>query len=173
MVQKSDFTRNTKGHAVAIERLTVEDGDLIKAVLEAVEDGGVAGVIVNTVKRVQMLASQIPEDIPKLILHSAFLAPDRAKIETKLQGLIGKHGKRPKKMIIIGTQVLEQSLDIDFDIMFTDIAPMDLLIQRIGRLHRHDIQRPSKLVTPQVRLWGSMTMVTMGVPTRQFILSIF
>ncbi|APU46539.1 CRISPR-associated helicase/endonuclease Cas3 [Limosilactobacillus fermentum] len=154
LVQKSDFTRNTKGHAVAIERLTVEDGDLIKAVLEAVEDGGVAGVIVNTVKRVQMLASQIPEDIPKLILHSAFLAPDRAKIETKLQGLIGKHGKRPKKMIIIGTQVLEQSLDIDFDIMFTDIAPMDLLIQRIGRLHRHDIQRPSKLVTPQVKIMG-------------------
>ncbi|MGJ3775134.1 CRISPR-associated helicase Cas3' [Limosilactobacillus fermentum] len=154
LVQKSDFMRNTEKRVVEVERLSVEEEGLIKAVLEAVEDGGVAGVIVNTVKRAQMIASQIPKGIPKLILHSAFLAPDRAEIETKLQGLIGKYGKRPKKMIIIGTQVLEQSLDIDFDIMFTDIAPMDLLIQRIGRLHRHDIQRPSKLVTPQVKIMG-------------------
>jgi CRISPR-associated endonuclease/helicase Cas3 len=82
------------------------------------------------------------------------LATDRAAQENALQKAIGKSGDRPAKMIVIGTQVLEQSLDIDFDVLYTDIAPMDLILQRAGRLHRHHIKRPQALQTPQVFIMG-------------------
>lgn len=85
------------------------------------------------------------------LLHSAFIATDRYKKERQLIDSIGKGGKRPQFKIIIGTQVIEQSLDIDFDVLITDLAPMDLLLQRMGRLHRHsDTKRPENLRKSQV-----------------------
>src|SRR5699024_1553656 len=130
-----------------------EEEIINKAVAE-IEDGGIAGIVVNTVKRAQDLARLVPENIEVLLLHSAYLAPEREKIEERLQAKIGKGGMRPQKMIVIGTQVLEQSLDIDFDVLFTDIAPVDLIIQRIGRLHRHKISRPITLAKPTVYITG-------------------
>lgn len=137
-----------------IQRLSVSDEDLISTILKKINNGGIAGVVVNTVKRAQALAELVPENIKLMILHSSFLATDRAAQEEALQKAIGKSGKRPLKMIVIGTQVLEQSLDIDFDVLYTDIAPMDLILQRAGRLHRHQIDRPRALQTPQVFIMG-------------------
>lgn len=156
--QVSDFSDELKNTSIEITRLNIEDSELIKTINQKISDGGVAGVIVNTVRRAQELArlaeSKMPSDVNILVLHSAFLATDRRKLENKLQDAIGKNKKRPYKMIVIGTQVLEQSLDIDFDVMYTDIAPMDLILQRIGRLHRHQIQRPKKLEKPQLYIMG-------------------
>lgn len=137
-----------------VTRLDVSDDDLIAKVVQQISNGGVAGIIVNTVKRAQKLAQLVPHDIKLMVLHSAFLATDRIAQETELQETIGKHKKRPDKMIVIGTQVLEQSLDIDFDVLYTDIAPMDLILQRAGRLHRHKIERPTALQQPQVFIMG-------------------
>ena len=112
--------------------------------------GGCAGVIVNTVKRAQGIARFLRErfgnDIVRL-LHSRFIAPDRAKLERQVLSELGsgQGSLRPHKRILVGTQVLEQSLDIDFDVLITDLCPMDLLLQRIGRLHRHTRLRPDKL----------------------------
>lgn len=137
-----------------VQRLNVSDEDLVTHVIDQISGGGVAGIIVNTVKRAQDLAKMIPANIKLMVLHSAFLATDRIAQEDKLQAAIGKHGERPDKMIVIGTQVLEQSLDIDFDVMYTDIAPMDLILQRAGRLHRHQIDRPQSLRVPQLYVMG-------------------
>ncbi|WP_338208595.1 CRISPR-associated helicase Cas3' [Lactiplantibacillus paraxiangfangensis] len=139
---------------VKVTRLDVSDDDLIAKVVQQISEGGVAGIIVNTVKRAQKLAQLVPQDIKLMVLHSAFLATDRTAQETELQKAIGKNQKRPDKMIVIGTQVLEQSLDIDFDVLYTDIAPMDLILQRAGRLHRHNIERPKALQQPQVFVMG-------------------
>lgn len=88
------------------------------------------------------------------VLHSAFIATDRVKKENNLLKMIGKEAVRPNRKIIIGTQVIEQSLDIDFDVLITEIAPMDLLIQRIGRLWRHDIKRPRYFSEPVCYVTG-------------------
>lgn len=115
---------------------------------ELLINGGCVGIIVNTVARAQevytKLAAHFGNDIVKL-LHSRFMPFDRAKKEDELRQLLGPNNERPHKLIVVGTQVIEQSLDIDFDVLFSDICPMDLLIQRIGRLHRHNRTRPAGL----------------------------
>lgn len=115
------------------------------------EDGNI-GIIVNTVKMGQDLAMVLKEKYGAgqvFLLHSNFIATDRAEKEKDLLDLVGKKAKRPRKKIIIGTQVIEQSLDIDFDVMVSQLAPMDLLIQRMGRLHRHEIKRPEAFKKPK------------------------
>lgn len=128
----------------------IRDEEIIENITEALTDGGCMGVIVNTVKRAQQLAVNIEaaiSDARVLLFHSQFIAPDRAEREKDLLQRIGKNStpEQRDRLIIIGTQVLEQSLDIDFDYLVTDLCPIDLLLQRIGRLHRHDRSRPAKL----------------------------
>lgn len=154
--QAKDFTCQ----ANKVFRVTyLSDEDLITKVADLLEDGGVLGLIVNTVKRAQAMADLFMEiygsDTVEL-LHSQYIATDRIEKEKKLLNMIGKNKMRPKKKIIIGTQVIEQSLDIDFDVLVSDLAPMDLLLQRMGRLHRHtDVQRPEKMRCPQVFVLGT------------------
>lgn len=132
-------------------------GEIGNKLEELLVNGGCAGIIVNTVTRAQdlylELATRFGGEMVRL-LHSRFIPSDRADKEAELRRLLGPNdndkdnddsNKRPAKLIVVGTQVMEQSLDIDFDVLFTDICPMDLLIQRIGRLHRHNRERPARL----------------------------
>ena len=73
--------------------------------------------------------------------HSRFSRQDRRLLDAEVQVQLGKHRAAIHGRIIVGTQTLEQSLDIDADLLITDLCPMDVLLQRLGRLHRH--QRPS------------------------------
>lgn len=122
---------------------------------DVLKDGGAAGIIVNTVRRAQQIyetLSSTLDDKKFLLVHAQMLMPDRIEKERILTACTGKKsGKSDRSIIVIGTQVLEQSLDIDFDILYTDLCPMDLLLQRIGRLFRHTVHdpvRPARLKTP-------------------------
>ncbi|MDR0424715.1 MAG: CRISPR-associated helicase Cas3', partial [Clostridiales Family XIII bacterium] len=117
--------------------------------------GGCAGIICNTVDRAQQTVQILKDHFAGTgtdieLIHARFVGADRMQKEKKLRGRLGpqsrtEDGSRPQRFIVVGTQVLEQSLDIDFDLLVSDIAPMDLLLQRVGRLHRHDRTRPEKL----------------------------
>lgn len=126
------------------------DDGIAAEVSSKLENGGCAAVIVNTVVRAQNIARvlrKVLTDYTVICFHSRFIASDRAKIENEVLKRAGKHSDKSTrdKLIIVGTQVIEQSLDLDFDYMITDLCPMDLLLQRLGRLHRHNRPRPKGL----------------------------
>jgi len=128
---------------IRIDTLTFAETDILaKAgwLLGSVKDGGCACWITNTVQRAQALYQAVRQAAPELdviLIHSRFSVHDRQRIEQELIQKYGPDGLRPERGIVIGTQVLEQSLDLDFDGMVTDLAPVDLLLQRAGRLQRH------------------------------------
>lgn len=74
------------------------------------------------------------------LFHARFALADRLAVEQRVVRLFGKHSETPERrgQVLIGTQVVEQSLDLDFDVLITDLAPIDLVIQRAGRLWRHE-----------------------------------
>lgn len=124
---------------------------VVQLVKNVTENGGCVGVIVNTVRRAQMFAELLQDNAKVLLYHAQFVLPDRAKKEKQLVDLVGKNSTPGSRsgLVVVGTQVLEQSLDIDFDMLITDMCPMDLLLQRMGRLHRHERGvRPDTAQTP-------------------------
>ncbi len=75
---------------------------------------------------------------PLLLFHARFAMADRLEIEAEVLRRFGrKSAGEARRCVLVATQVVEQSLDIDFDLLCTDLAPADLLIQRAGRLWRH------------------------------------
>jgi len=109
---------------------------------QQVQHGGCACWITNTVDRAiniyRQLQRTVPSDVDLTLIHGRLPQEHRQHVEDLIKGKYGKEGTRPVKGIVVGTQVLEQSLDLDFDVMATDLAPIDLLLQRGGRLFRHE-----------------------------------
>jgi CRISPR-associated endonuclease/helicase Cas3 len=97
------------------------------------------------------------------LLHARFPAEERALREAVVLILFGKEGLRPSRAVLVATQVAEQSLDLDFDLLYSDLAPIDLLFQRAGRLHRHDRERPPLHETPRLLL-GLPEALAFGSP---------
>lgn len=121
----------------------LNDNDKIaRYAVDAVKDGGCECVIMNTVADTICVYDKIKKnkknDCKIILYHSRMTINARDKTSRKILAMCGKdRTKRPERVIIVGTQVLEQSLDIDVDYMITAICPIDLLFQRIGRYHRH------------------------------------
>lgn len=126
--------------------------------LRMLAHGGCGAIIVNSVGRAQQLfefIAALPE-CPKdrILLHARMPADERALREEQVLKWFGAQGERPRKALLVGTQVVEQSLDLDFDFMLSDLAPIDLLLQRAGRLHRHNRERPSAHRSAVLRVAG-------------------
>ena len=121
----------------------LNDNDKIaRYAVDAVKDGGCECVIMNTVADAICVYDKIKknkkDDCKIILYHSRMTINARDEKSREILEMCGKdRTKRPECVIIVGTQVLEQSLDIDVDYMITAICPIDLLFQRIGRYHRH------------------------------------
>lgn len=104
---------------------------------QCVLDGGCALMIRSTVSSaIETYRELVAAGIPALLHHSRFADVDRRVLDARLVGILGKGGSR-MRMAIIATQTAEQSLDIDADLLISDPAPADVLLQRRGRLGRH------------------------------------
>lgn len=136
-------TRADVEKAVKIAMIDDMD-DAVNVIKEAVLKEQCICWVRNTVRDARtafrLLADQEWLDKNKLMLfHSRFAMIDRQRIETDALDLFNKSSNAEKRSgrVLIATQVVEQSLDLDFDVMISDLAPIDLLVQRAGRLQRH------------------------------------
>ncbi len=108
----------------------MEKGNCIAWIRNSVDDA------IRIYRQLQLSKVVATENL--LLFHSRFAFHDRQRIESQTLNLFGKQsGAQRAGKVIIATQVIEQSLDIDCDEMISDLAPVDLLIQRAGRLQRH------------------------------------
>lgn len=147
VMQKAVDNDITEKHISVTE---INESGLVDVLSEKLSDGGCAAVIVNTVGFAQKLSKTISDELSEfevICFHSRFTAADRAVIEKRLLAAVGKKSSENdrNRLIVVGTQVIEQSLDVDLDFMVTELCPMDLLLQRSGRLHRHERTRPDRL----------------------------
>ena len=120
--------------------------------------GGAAVLIVcNTVARAQSRFRELANNgVSVRLFHARYPFSERARRETDVIGSFGPTSQGPTRVgIVVATQVVEQSLDLDFDVLITDLAPADLLLQRIGRLHRHpERHRPEVAKIPTAYVVG-------------------
>jgi CRISPR-associated endonuclease/helicase Cas3 len=143
--------------------------EVARLAIEAARQGARVLIVRNTVpsaiatqKKLEALIDKTGErawlfDVDGVVTlhHSRFSKQDRPRLDARVQERFGKERERLHACIVVGTQTLEQSLDLDADLLITDICPMDVLLQRLGRLHRHDrplIQRPEAYRLPHAHV---------------------
>lgn len=156
-----------------------DDAALARRLQAVLADGGCAGIVCNTVVRAQDLYRALRPFFPDRaddgdaeldLLHARYLFEDREARERRTLRRFGKAEamvdgapvRRPRRAVLVATQIIEQSLDLDFDLLVTDPAPADLVLQRIGRLHRHPGRDRHGLGEPEV--WIRQPLTEAGVP---------
>ncbi len=122
--------------------IVVDESEVVRQIVEAANKGWCVCWIRNTVHDALNGYTQLKAILSKdrlMLFHARFAMGDRLDIERSVTSAYGRKSTAQERSgkVLIATQVVEQSLDLDFDLLVTDLAPMDLLIQRAGRLHRH------------------------------------
>ncbi|TDQ53218.1 CRISPR-associated helicase Cas3' [Actinorugispora endophytica] len=167
---------------VRVERLDDDVEILADRLADDLSEGGCALVVRNTVARVHETAACLRErfgDDRVTVAHARFLDLDRVENDAGLLAAFGSPekvaaagGSRPDGgHVVVASQVVEQSLDVDFDLLVTDLAPVDLLLQRMGRLHRHQRgedqgDRPQRLRTARCLVTGVDWTAAVPEPVR-------
>ncbi len=140
---------------IRLEALAPELPAIQTELVSRLAGGGLALALLNTVQRVQdlyclfppgepilhndiILGKRLPDGLEVYLFHARFPADLRQVREDHALELFGPKGNHEYRRLLIATQVAEQSLDLDFDLILTDLAPVDLLLQRAGRLWRHE-----------------------------------
>jgi CRISPR-associated endonuclease/helicase Cas3 len=124
---------------VSIERIADTLG-AVEAIVAAARAGAAVAWVRNAVDdAIEAHAALHAADLDPLLFHARFAMGDRQDIERQVVECFGRDGSpaRRRGQVLVATQVIEQSLDLDFDLIITDLAPADLVIQRAGRLWRH------------------------------------
>ncbi|WP_039727699.1 CRISPR-associated helicase/endonuclease Cas3 [Leptolyngbya iicbica] len=141
----------------------VKDEEWLESLNDKLKDsGGCVAIICSTVGRAQNVFQKLKNsgyfrEKELGLFHGRFLFADRERIERDCIVRFGEPNNpqtdRPHRYVLVATQVIEQSLDLDFDLMISDLAPVDLLLQRSGRLHRHANRRNRPAPLKQPTLW--------------------
>ena len=149
-IQASSFAP-TRRQRVVLHSISSEAAAIAQQASAWARAGVRVLVVVNKVARAQALYGEL-EGVSSTLFHARFPMKQRLEIEQRVLGLFGPQGRAKGGHVLVATQVAEQSLDIDFDVLITDPAPVDLVLQREGRIHRHDRSRPSGFEQPAVYL---------------------
>lgn len=153
---RDDCAREARIERVAHERDLRARQDVInRHAHQAITNGGCLAVVCNTVATAQetyrQLREAVADEVPMWLLHSRFPQHQRQALETEITTRFGKNSREHRTGIVVATQVIEQSLDIDFDLVVSDLAPAAQLIQRLGRCHRHPRgRRPDWCAAPTI-----------------------
>lgn len=158
LVRQAPISVSHQSRAVRLQWIRDDRADIARQLADRLAEGGCAVWICNTVSRAQDTYSELKEllagsGIELELFHARYPLQQRFEKEKRVTALYGKdRSQRPAQSILIATQVIEQSLDLDFDWMISDLAPIDLLLQRSGRLHRHAYPRPDRLSEPTLQI---------------------
>lgn len=143
----------------------IEDTRLGALLEVALQQGGTVAIICNSVARAQQVYTALRRIVPSDdldLLHARYPFEERAARERRILDRFGKAGDRPYRAVLVATQIVEQSLDLDFDLLVTELPPVDFLLQRMGRLHRH--RRPTRPIQ-QPEVWIiSPPSLSNGIP---------
>ena len=164
-------TRESVRRTVQV-RFCHAEGAVVKTIQQAVAAGKSVCWIRNTVSDArdawqQLVGCDWIDDAKLYLFHSRYTLHDRLAIEQQVLDLFGKHSTPEKRQgrVLVATQVVEQSLDLDFDVMVSDLAPIDLLIQRAGRLQRHSRdQRGNPLGHGEIDQRGTPVLTVFSPP---------
>lgn len=159
---------------LTVQWIETEKRCLTDRIAATVATGGCVAIVCNTVdsaqRRYRLLRDALPGSAsdggPMVeLLTARYRHREREEREQRCLNRFGAPPdatSRPQAAVLVSTQVIEQSLDLDFDLLVSELAPVDLLIQRAGRLHRHQRRRPAGLERPEV--WVLSPTLAQGAP---------